>query len=652
MQRKTHNIAQGTPGWHQHRQSHRNASEASAIMGASKYRSRPNLLRERATGIAPEVSEAQQRLFDAGHAAEALIRAAIELELNDDLYPVTMSVVIDGIPLSASLDGLTLDGETAFEAKLWNEELAAQVRAGELHPHYYWQLEQILLCSGAERVIFATGDGAEKLATLEYRAVPGRADALVAGWKQFEADLAAYQPEPIEAPKPIGRTPETLPSLRIEARGMVTASNLDEFRSHALAVLGSINRTLVTDEDFADAEQAVKWCSGVEDRLEAAKANVLGQMADVDAVCRTIDDVAAETRRIRLELDRLVKAEKESRKAELVRAGVDAVRAHYDRINATLGEHAMQFPTGLAGGVGQSIKGLKTLASMRAAIDSVVAEMKIEASQKADMMRACMAIIAEHSEHAHLFPDRLPLCASKSPEDLRNLVAARIAEHQRREEHRIREAEERGRQMAEIAAKREAEAKTKPAEPVSPNGNPTPESFALKAPRLESTGARMRLGDINAAIAPLSITGEGLAQLGFPHVATDKAAKLYDEANFEPILSALAKVIARADLRGQPTPWSDEQIDGLRCRTVAQMLIEEIGADGPESAEDAAKRAVAVIQRQRARIATLEAEKAERALRVRPAAAAALPAVQSASEVGDCRPSRPPGSRRARSRRC
>ena len=47
----------------------------------------------------------------------------------------------------------------------------------------------------------------------------------------------------------------------------------------------------------------------------------------------------------------------------------------------------------------------------------------------------------------------------------------------------------------------------------------------------------------------VSITADGLAQLGFPHVATDKAAKLYDEANFEPILSALATVIARADLR-------------------------------------------------------------------------------------------------------
>lgn len=63
---------------------------------------------------------------------------------------------------------------------------------------------------------------------------------------------------------------------------------------------------------------------------------------------------------------------------------------------------------------------------------------------------------------------------------------------------------------------------------------------------------------------------------------------------------------------GQPTPWSDEQIDGLRCRAVAQMLIEEIGADGPESAEDAAKHAVTVIQHLRQRIAALEAEKAER----------------------------------------
>jgi hypothetical protein len=57
------------------------------------------------------------------------------------------------------------------------------------------------------------------------------------------------------------------------------------------------------------------------------------------------------------------------------------------------------------------------------------------------------------------------------------------------------------------------------------------------------------IGQINAAIAPLSITADGLAQLGFPHVGTDRAAKLYAESSFEGILSALAKTIARADLR-------------------------------------------------------------------------------------------------------
>ena len=59
---------------------------------------------------------------------------------------------------------------------------------------------------------------------------------------------------------------------------------------------------------------------------------------------------------------------------------------------------------------------------------------------------------------------------------------------------------------------------------------------------------------------------------------------------------------------GQPTPWSDEQIDGLRCRTVAQMLIEEIGADGPEDADDTAERAAGLIRKQADAIAALSSQ--------------------------------------------
>src|SRR5690606_38640236 len=127
-----------------------------------------------------------------------------------------------------------------------------------------------------------------------------------------EKDVAAYVPEPAVAPVAPGRAPDALPSLRVEVTGMVTASNLAEFKASAMQVLGSINRDLQTDDDFANAEETVKWCKAVEDRLAATKDAVLAQTADIETVFRTMDEVSAETRRIRLELDKLVKAEKEN----------------------------------------------------------------------------------------------------------------------------------------------------------------------------------------------------------------------------------------------------------------------------------------------------------------------------------------------------
>src|SRR5690606_18915950 len=111
---------------------------------------------------------------------------------------------------------------------------------------------------------------------------------------------AAYQPEEAAPAPVVGRAPDQLPSLHIEVTGMVTASNLAEFKASAMAVLGSINRDLQTDEDFANAEQTVKWCKGVEERLDAAKAHALSQTASIDELFRTIDSVSAEARRIRL----------------------------------------------------------------------------------------------------------------------------------------------------------------------------------------------------------------------------------------------------------------------------------------------------------------------------------------------------------------
>ena len=54
----------------------------------------------------------------------------------------------------------------------------------------------------------------------------------------------------------------------------------------------------------------------------------------------------------------------------------------------------------------------------------------------------------------------------------------------------------------------------------------------------------MKLGDINARIAPLSITADGLRSLGFAPAGRERLASLYHEATFEPICQALMKHLA------------------------------------------------------------------------------------------------------------
>ena len=568
---KTLSLIQGTPEWHQHRATHFNASDAPAMLGCSPYKTRAQLIRERASGMTAEVDAGTQKRFDDGHHFEALARPLAEQIIGDDLFPCT-GVSDDG-KYSASFDGLTLMGDTAFEHKTLNDNLRNcmqdQGNGWDLPKHYQVQMEHQLMVSGAERVLFMAskwdGDFVAEERHCWYASDSDLRAEIVAGWEQFAADVAAYQPEPAPAPAAVGRAPDQLPALHIEVTGMVTASNLAEFKSSAMAVLGAINRDLQTDEDFADAEQTVKWCKGVEERLSAAKDHALSQTASIDDLFRTIDSVSAETRRIRLELDKLVSREKESRKAEIVAAGVEAVRQHYATINATLGEHALQVPATVNALIGTAIKGKRTIATIRDAADAAVAQAKIDASQVAERVRACMAVLAEFADHASLFADRVQLCATKQPDDLRNLARTRVAEHEQRqaakleaERERIRQ-EEAARLEREQAAAELAKAKQEPeGAELSPAAQALNEAegahrFAQAHPTVAKAaapaGATVKLGDVNAWIAPLSITADGLAQLGFRPVASRGAAKLYASSDFPHICGALARLVAEAPAR-------------------------------------------------------------------------------------------------------
>ncbi|WP_095135457.1 YqaJ viral recombinase family protein [Pseudomonas sp. Irchel s3a10] len=455
---KIHNVAQGSAEWHALRVQHFTASEAPAMKGASKYQTRSELLTLKKTGIAPEVTQAQQYIFDKGHATEALGRPLVEVMIGEELYPV---VGTDG-NLLASMDGATMLGETLFEHKLWNESLAAQVRAENLDPHYYWQLEQQLLVSGAERVIFVCSDGTpENFVHMEYRPVAGRAAQLVEGWKQFEADLANF--ELAEAPSiVVGNAPDELPALRIELTGMVTASNLKVFEESALAVIDSVKTTLVTDQDFADAKKAVKWCGDVEQAVDTAKKQALSRTQSIDELFSALTRISAHARDTRLKVNKLVQAQELLVKTNIKQKAEQSLAEHVAAINKTLGRVTLP---AVAADFAGAMKNKRTIASLQDAVDTELARAKIAASQAADAIRLNLASLAElAADYAFLFNDIQPL-VMKANDDLITLIRLRISEHQKAEAQReqIRQQE-----LQRIADEAKANIPVEPAPVTSP----------------------------------------------------------------------------------------------------------------------------------------------------------------------------------------
>ncbi|MDV3469048.1 hypothetical protein RZA67_09930 [Stenotrophomonas sp. C3(2023)] len=588
-------LVQGTPEWHVHRAVHLNASEAPVMLGEFPTITRAQLLKVRATGVAQEISWFLQKIFDDGYRFEALARPLAEEIIGQDLYPC----VGKSGSLSASFDGLTLLQDIVFEHKTLNATLRSALTAiadevassrpedeavrDHLPLQYQIQMEQQLAVSGAERALFMASKWTDEGELIEelhcwYYPNPDLRARIVAGWAQFEADVCSYQVVQVAEPV-VGKAPDQLPALRIELTGMVKSSNLADFRQNAMAVLGAINRDLRTDTDFADAEQTVKWAKEVEGKLEAAKDHALSQTADIDALFRTLDDVKAEARRVRLELEKLVTKRKDERRIEIVQAGRSDVQAHYEQINATLGQHAIAFPVqAVTNELGAVIKGKRSFSAMEDEVSATAANIKIAASQQAERIRGNVAILNEHALHAFLFQDRVQLCAGKAPEDLRNLVAARIAEHQKAEQERLeaerarirKEEEDRAarlQQEKEAQAARDAAAAAEAAKPA-----PAPEPVAQPAaaapaatqkshvqavadlvgdrPVAPATaaadGKRIKLGEINDLIGPLSISAEGLRQLGFDPVSTERGAKLYAADQVPAMCEQMIRVLRAA----------------------------------------------------------------------------------------------------------
>ena len=428
------------------------------MMGDSPHTSRNALLQQKATGVTPEVTPAQQKRFDDGHAAEAASRPLAEAMLMDDLTPKTGRLAVDGLPLLASLDGITDSGKITWENKMINQSLVQAVLAGDLEPHYYWQLEQQLLVFGAEKAYFTTsnGDPANTHGTW-YTSVPERRAQLIAGWKQFEKDVCAYQHVEV-APAPVAKSVERLPALVVNLVGAVTSSNLSAYKAAAIEVISSINTELTTDQHFADAESHIKFCDAGERELELVKSQALSQTATIDELFRTIDDLKEHLRAKRLTLEKLVKTRKESIRLEIVAAAKAKWAEHITSLGSRIGRAGWincaqpDFAT--------AIKGKKNITSLHEACDTLLAKSKIDANALADKIDANLRHLSDINAPMFLFSD-LQTLATQDAEYFASVVKARITKHAEDEAAKLEAQREaiRKEEAAKIQAKLDADAK-------------------------------------------------------------------------------------------------------------------------------------------------------------------------------------------------
>lgn len=496
-------LEQGSQAWHDARLVHRTASEAPLMMGDSTKGLRNELLRLKKTGESKEVSAwVQRNLYDKGHRLEAQARELLEQDIDEDLFPIVATD--DEGWLLASVDGMTMCGSTLFEHKAWNEELAEMVRSGNLEPEYYWQLEQQLHVTEAEKVIFVVSDGTRNnRVMLDYYPVPGRIEQLLAGWRQFDADLLVYEPAaPVEVVK--ARSIENLPALVVKLSGGVSASNLEEYKAGALAFINSISTELTTDQDFADAEATVKFCEKAEKELASIKDRALEDTRSIKELFDALDEMGAAMREKRLVLNKLVTSKKDEIKASIRTTAEQAFANHVATINAEIGPR-VALPA-IECDIAGAMKGKRSITSLQDAADTTLSKAKIEANALADKIRANLKVLRElDAKYRALFADAQTIIL-KDAEDFANLVQLRVnefdAEEKRKaeaEEQRLEQERERIRQEEQQRLQREqqereeeerrqaaaAEAATQAAAEPAPEPTPDPVPAAEHAPTAE-----------------------------------------------------------------------------------------------------------------------------------------------------------------------
>ncbi len=185
-------VPQGSPEWLEYRRLRRNASESAAVLGVSPWMTPYQLWLAKTGRFTQPVTQAMQR----GLELEPVARTAYEERTGLVMEPLVME---DGA-YSASLDGLTLEGDLLLEIKCplrgTRSDLWQDVSQGVVPEHYLVQVQHQLMVTGAEVAHLWVFDGSKGVLA-EVAPDEELMRRIRQGWDEFQGYLDRDSPPPL-----------------------------------------------------------------------------------------------------------------------------------------------------------------------------------------------------------------------------------------------------------------------------------------------------------------------------------------------------------------------------------------------------------------------------------------------------------------------
>jgi predicted phage-related endonuclease len=432
---KTLNLVQGSDEWLTARLTYLCASEAPAMMGKSKFMTRNQLLDLKKGWESNPHSSFKEKLFQKGHKHEEMAREVTELEYCED-FPSVVGLTDIGLSVSAlsSFDGLNDDG-LIWEHKDWNLTLAENVRNNVLEPQYYWQLEHQMLTADVNEALFTCSDGGEvNRVSMLYVSVPERRQELIAGWKQFLVDLESHELK-AKTEVIVARKQESFPVIECRVEGSKVISNLGDYIPGIQTLADEqMHLVLESDQDFIDKEAFNKNVKAGRAVLKTKSAEILKEFESLAEFNGFVAQADSILQKLQSHGETQVKNSKTAKKNSIIATAQQALSDYLFSLSETINK--VQISQVVVDWV-SVMKGKRSFEKMQDAVDTELANAKIEASAIADVIRKNLASLSElASEYKFLFSDHAMLLL-KDNDDLINLIKTRISDHEKAEADRL-----------------------------------------------------------------------------------------------------------------------------------------------------------------------------------------------------------------------